>query len=109
MIEFYPVCKFSEIGFDEAKSVTIENHAIAIFNVKGKLYAIDDLCPHMKVPLATGVLNGKNVICGAHFWEIDVTTGLSLKPQGHCVNTYPVKIERGIVKVGYQVTDLAES
>lgn len=101
-MEFYPVCKFSEIGFGEAKHAVVNGHSIAIFNVRGKLYAIENLCPHMAAPLDDGVLEGNKVTCRLHFWQIDVTTGESLDPPGHCVNTYPVKVERGVVKVGYE-------
>jgi nitrite reductase/ring-hydroxylating ferredoxin subunit len=101
-MEFHPVCKFSEIGFGEAKPAVVAGHSIAIFNVSGKLFAIENICPHMAAPLDDGNFNGKTVVCRLHFWEIDITTGQSIDPPGHCVHTYPVKIERGVVKVGIE-------
>lgn len=101
-MEFHPVCKFSDIGFGEGKAVVVAGRSVAIFNVSGKLYAIENMCPHMSAPLDDGVMNGKVITCRLHFWEIDVTNGLSLDPPGHCVVTYPVKVERGVVKVGIE-------
>ena len=101
-MEYYPVCKFSEVGFGEAKGVVVEGHPIAIFNIGGKLYAIENSCPHMASSLDDGVVEGKGVICRLHFWKINVTTGQSEEPAGYCVPTYPVKIERGMIKVGYE-------
>ncbi|MBK7995828.1 MAG: hypothetical protein IPK14_21380 [Blastocatellia bacterium] len=43
-MEFHPVCKFSEVGFGEAKGFVVEGHSIAIFNIRGKLYAIENMC-----------------------------------------------------------------
>jgi nitrite reductase/ring-hydroxylating ferredoxin subunit len=101
-MEYHPVCKFSEIGFGEAKHAVVEGRPVAIFNISGKLHAIENVCPHMSAPLDDGVVKGKNVVCRLHFWEIDIITGQSVDPPGHCILTYPVKVERGVIKVGIE-------
>jgi NAD(P)H-dependent nitrite reductase small subunit len=108
-MEFYPACKFSEVGFGEAKPVVIEGLAIAIFNIGGKLYAIENMCPHMAAPLDDGVIKGKVVTCRLHFWDVDVTSGQTLEPEGFCVRTYPVKVERGTIKVGIEKAAVEDS
>lgn len=102
-MEFHPVCKFSDIGLGEAKGVVVAGYSVAIFNIRGKLYAIENICPHMAAPLDDGVVNEKKVTCRLHFWEIDVTNGQCVEPNnGHCVATFPVKVERGTIKVGIE-------
>ncbi|MFY9223462.1 MAG: Rieske (2Fe-2S) protein [Blastocatellia bacterium] len=102
-MEFHPVCKFSEVGFGEAKGFVVEGHSIAIFNIRGKLYAIENMCPHMAAPLDDGVIDGQKITCRLHFWQIDVTNGQCVSPDnGRCVSTYPVKTERGVIKVGIE-------
>ncbi|MEW6734834.1 MAG: Rieske 2Fe-2S domain-containing protein [Acidobacteriota bacterium] len=108
-MEFHPVCKFSEIGLGEGKAVAVAGRSLAIFNISGKLYAIDNVCPHMSAPLDNGVVNGKSVVCRLHFWEIDILTGKTVDPPGHCVSTHPVKVERGIVKIGLETTTQVET
>ena len=49
--------------------------AIAVFNVDGRYYAIDNLCPHRGGPLAEGDLEGAVIACPWHAWRWDVTTG----------------------------------
>ena len=51
------------------------NLALAISNVDGKFYAIDNTCLHRGGPLAQGELKGKTVTCPWHGWQYDVTTG----------------------------------
>ncbi|MCS6886508.1 MAG: nitrite reductase small subunit NirD [Acidobacteriota bacterium] len=102
MIEFYPVCKFTDIGFAEGKAVEIEGKRIAIFNVFGKLYAIENVCPHMSATLHDGTVEGRSVICRLHFWEISLTDGKCITDPAYCVATFPVKVEKGIVKVGIE-------
>ncbi|MBL8151915.1 MAG: Rieske (2Fe-2S) protein [Blastocatellia bacterium] len=101
-MQYYPVCKFTEVGFGEGKAVEVEGRQIALFNAGGKLYAIDNRCPHMSAPLHDGSLEGKTIVCRLHFWEFDITTGQSTNQPGQCVKTYPVKIERGVVKVAIE-------
>jgi len=108
-MEFHPVCKFSDIGLGEAKPAVVEGHSVAIFNVRGKLYAIENICPHMAAPLDDGSLNGTKITCRLHFWEIDVTNGQCIEPaNGHCVATFPVKVERGVIKVGIETPKAAQ-
>jgi nitrite reductase (NADH) small subunit len=60
--------------------VTVGERVIALFNVAGKFYAIDGICPHAGGPLAEGLLGGTVVTCPWHGWQFDVSTGQ------HCLN-----------------------
>ena len=53
----------------------VEGHSIAIFNVLGTLYAIDDSCPHAGASLSNGKLDGRTVQCPAHGLRFDLLTG----------------------------------
>ena len=48
---------------------------VALYNVDGKLYALDGVCPHQGGPLGKGVLTGCTVTCPWHGWQFDVATG----------------------------------
>jgi nitrite reductase (NADH) small subunit len=48
---------------------------VAIANVDGKFYAINNTCLHRGGPLGQGTLSGKVVTCPWHGWQYDVTTG----------------------------------
>ena len=54
---------------------------IGIYNVDGKYYAIDDVCPHMGGSLHHGFMNDCVVSCTLHMWEFDVKTGESVWPR----------------------------
>ncbi len=49
-------------------------------NVDGRLYAIDNNCPHNGGPLGKGELRGREVVCPWHGWRWDVTTGRNVWP-----------------------------
>lgn len=48
---------------------------LALFNVDGMLYAIDDSCPHGGGSLVMGKLDGLQVRCPAHGLQFDIRTG----------------------------------
>jgi 3-phenylpropionate/trans-cinnamate dioxygenase ferredoxin subunit len=68
--------------------------SIAIANVGGSFYAVDDTCTHQGCSLATGYLDGTTVTCLCHSSEFDVTTGAVLSgPAEDPLASYPVRIE----------------
>ena len=56
----------------------IDGRAIAVFNVDGSYYAIDDVCTHDGGPLAEGDLQGAESRCPRHGARFDVRTGKAL-------------------------------
>ena len=55
--------------------MTVRGVDVALFNVNGTVFAMEDACLHAGVSLGTGELRGKIVRCRAHGWRYDVTTG----------------------------------
>ena len=71
---------------------------LAVFNVDGEYYAIENFCPHKGAPLSEGQLCGHIVECSWHGWQFDVRTGECLTVPDQ-IRTYKVKIEEGLVKI----------
>jgi nitrite reductase/ring-hydroxylating ferredoxin subunit len=77
---FTKVANLSQLPPGQGKQVTVNGKNIALFNVSGTIYAIDDTCPHRGGPLSEGELNGTHVTCPWHAADFDVTTGQHLCP-----------------------------
>jgi nitrite reductase (NADH) small subunit/3-phenylpropionate/trans-cinnamate dioxygenase ferredoxin subunit len=77
---FVKVATVSEVPPGKAKQVKVGGKTLAIFNVNGTFYAIDDTCPHRGASLAEGELDGHEVICPWHAAVFDVTSGAHLSP-----------------------------
>ena len=71
---------------------TVAGKEIAVFNVEGCFYAIDDSRLHKGASLGTGKLEGKVITCRAHGWRFDLTTGSTMNVPGSGVASYPVKV-----------------
>ena len=100
MAGFTTVAKTSELQSGSAKLVEVSGKRIALFNVEGKFYAIDDTCTHRGGPLSEGELNGNTVTCPWHHATFDVTTGQATGPPAQKgVQAYKVQVEGSDVKI----------
>jgi nitrite reductase/ring-hydroxylating ferredoxin subunit len=76
----------------------LNGRELALYNVEGRFYAIENFCPHKGAPLADGRLCGAAVECDWHGWRFDLSTGECLTNRSS-VETYEVLIEDGWIKI----------
>jgi len=94
MSESIKVAKTTELAPGQRKLVRAKGHQIALFNLEGAIYAIDNICPHSTGPLVEGRLFGTTVTCPWHGAQFNVTNGQCLNgPATKDVTTYSVHIE----------------
>ena len=87
------------------KAVKVNGKHIALFNVSGRFYAINNICPHKGGPLVKGKLKGHVVGCPWHELQFDVRTGFGTDGGGYCVASYDVQIKDDEVYVSPQCRD----
>jgi 3-phenylpropionate/trans-cinnamate dioxygenase ferredoxin subunit len=79
MSELVRVASVGEIPNNSSKLVEIDNIRIALFNLNGEYYAIEDVCTHDGGPLVEGeIVNGHEVKCPRHGARFDIRTGAAL-------------------------------
>lgn len=79
MSELVKVATIDEIPANSSKLVEIEGIRIALFNLDGEFYAIEDVCTHDGGPLVEGeIINGHEVACPRHGARFDIRTGAAL-------------------------------
>lgn len=78
MSSFVKAATRAELPPGSKKLLEIDGRAIALFNVDGVVYAIDDVCTHDGGPLADGELIGCEIECPRHGARFDVRTGRPL-------------------------------
>lgn len=88
------VAKASSIPPGGMKVIEAGGARVAVCNVEGTFYAIEDVCTHDDGPLGEGTLDGKEVECPRHGARFDVRTGQATRmPAIVPVRTFPVKVE----------------
>jgi nitrite reductase/ring-hydroxylating ferredoxin subunit len=93
MSEFVKVAKVADLKPGQAKAIQVDDSCrIALFNVGGNYYALDDFCPHKGAPLVSGLVGGKTVSCEWHGATFDLETGTTVAgPGGQGVQSYKVR------------------
>jgi len=99
MADFVEVAKLEQLAPGQGMTVTVRGVPVALFNVDGTVYVIDDTCLHAGVSLGTGELRGNIVRCRAHGWRYDVTTGHMMHDPEYRVVRYPVQVVEGRILV----------
>ncbi len=87
------VASVGEIPPGAGRLVEIAEQDIALFNLNGEYYAINDLCPHRGASLADGFLDGGKVFCPWHCFDFSLKTGECSMVPSLRVQTYEVKVE----------------
>ena len=72
---------------------------VALFNVGGKFYALENFCPHKGYPLADSRLYGNVVECDLHGWRFDVRSGECFTKKSCSIESYEVVIEDEMIKI----------
>lgn len=103
------VCRIEDLPPGESVRVTDGVPApIALFNVDGTVYAVDDTCTHQDASLADGWLEGRFVECPLHTASFDLRTGRPTCPPAKTwVRTHRVSVEDGRVLLHVSVGEPA--
>ena len=90
-----------ELPQGEVHVVDLEGIEVAVFNIAGQYYAIEDVCTHDGSEISTGCLYDHVIECPRHGARFDVRTGEVLEPPAYePVQTFAVRIENGMIQVG---------
>jgi 3-phenylpropionate/trans-cinnamate dioxygenase ferredoxin subunit len=97
---WHDVASVDAVPSGDYVQVEIDGTLIAVFNVGGQFYAIDDVCTHDGGGLAGGAMDGCVVICPRHGARFCLRTGAALTPPAYeAVRTYPTRVADGTVQI----------
>lgn len=104
MMKCVPVAKLSDLEPGSCLSVKTEGGLlVALFNVNGTIYALDNTCPHAGGPLGKGILSGEIVACPWHGWRFNVRTGTRVNNPDFTVACYDVQVKGDVINVSLPV------
>ncbi len=100
MAEWVNVCAEGELESGMRKVIVTEIGPIAVFNLGGSLHAIEDVCTHDGGELASGELDGDQIVCPRHGARFCIRDGRALTPPAYeDIETFPVRVKDGMVQV----------
>ena len=82
------------------RSLDVDGVQVAVFNLDGAFYAIEDVCTHDGGILTGGAVEGDVIVCPRHGARFCIRTGAVLAPPAYeDVATFPVRVAAGIVQL----------
>ena len=94
------VASTSEVAPGHVRVFSAGDKSIALANLNGKFYAVDNLCTHDNGPLGEGRIDRNTIECPRHGARFDVQTGaVKALPAVRPIKTYRVEVEGEEVKV----------
>jgi 3-phenylpropionate/trans-cinnamate dioxygenase ferredoxin subunit len=99
-VSWVPVAPAADIAPGDYATFELESGFVAVFNVDGEFFAIDDVCTHDGGGLTGGAVEDHQVICPRHGARFCLRTGAALTaPAYEPVRSYPTRVTDGLVEV----------
>lgn len=98
MSEWFRVCSTAECLPGEYQVAIVDGVQVAVINLDGTFYAIEDVCTHDGGELTGGTIVGGEIECPRHGARFDIRTGAVTCPPAYTpIASFPVKVEDGAV------------
>ncbi|MEY3289759.1 MAG: hypothetical protein RLZZ419_2001 [Pseudomonadota bacterium] len=100
MSDWVDVIDQNALADGENMVVDVDGTDVAVFKIKGAFYAIEDVCSHDGAEIASGQLEGDEIVCPRHGARFCVKTGVVNAPPAYeNINCFPVRIENDRVQI----------
>ena len=100
-VTFHQVATTDQIDEDEAMQVIVNGKEVAVINLGGTIYAMDDICSHAYASMSDGYIEGDCIECPLHGAQFNIKTGKAeTPPASEDLATYEVKIDGSNILVG---------
>lgn len=100
MSDWVDVAPTDELLPGSFRVVDVDGAAVAVFNLDGAYYAIEDLCTHDGGTLTGGTIQGDQIACPRHGARFCIKTGAVLSPPAYeSIHAFPIRIQDGRVQV----------
>jgi 3-phenylpropionate/trans-cinnamate dioxygenase ferredoxin subunit len=100
MNDWVDVAPAGDFPPNSCRTLLLHNTAVAVFNVDGDYYAIEDCCSHEAEPLSNGTVEGLEITCPLHLARFSLRTGAALAPPAvEAIATFPVRVADGMVQI----------
>jgi len=99
-VSWVSVAPAASIAPGDYATAELTHGFVAVFNIDGEFFAIDDVCTHDGGGLAGGEVQDHQVICPRHGARFCLRTGKALTPPAYePVRSYPTRVVDGIVEI----------
>ena len=91
------VCSEEELRAEGFKVASVDGHTVLVLMDQGKVYALDNRCPHMGFPLHRGTVGDGILTCHWHHAKFDLAGGCTFDPFADDVTSFYAEVRDGTV------------
>lgn len=84
-----------ELWIGEMRAVSAGGRRVLVLRVEEGVFAYEDRCAHLGVPLSEGTLSDGVLTCRAHHYQYDARTGAGINPKNVCLVAVPLAVRGG--------------
>lgn len=95
--ELVRVCSLADLERDRFKVTAAGGHTVLILLEEGRVFALDNRCPHMGFPLHRGTVRDGILTCHWHHAKFDLAGGCTLDPFADDATVFRVEVRDGEV------------
>ncbi len=99
MADFVRVTELAALPPGSARAYRVGRFDVALFNVDGELYALENSCPHQGGPIADGWVEDRTVTCPWHAWCFDLRSGKMTLGDFATIPRFEVRVQGGQIYV----------
>lgn len=100
MSDWHDVAATGELPPGTHRVVDVEGTLVAVFNLEGEYYAIEDVCTHDGGVLTGGSVEGEEIVCPRHGARFSIKTGAVLAPPAYePIHSFPIRVHDGRIQV----------
>lgn len=100
MSDWVDVAPADELPPGSHRVVDVDGAQVAVFNLDGAYYAVEDVCTHDGGTLTGGAVEGDQIVCPRHGARFSIKTGAVLAPPAYePIHAFPVRVQDGYVQV----------
>lgn len=96
---FVRALSLTDLPRDACRAITLDGHTLVLFHHQGKVYAVDNRCPHMGFPLDRGMVRDGILTCHWHHARFDLATGGTFDLFADDLPCFPVELRDGAIWV----------
>lgn len=96
---YQQITSLSELRDGDMRACVVDGHKVLLVRQGATVFAYEDRCAHLGVPMSAGRLKDGVLRCSAHLYEYDACTGQGVNPHNVCLKKYPVKLDAGAIWV----------
>jgi 3-phenylpropionate/trans-cinnamate dioxygenase ferredoxin subunit len=99
MDDFYPALDEKDLKDSSMKLISVDGMPVLLIRQGGKIFAIDNRCPHQGCGFSGGTLDGSVIVCPCHEWRFNLESGEYEKEPAFKLTKHELVIKDGKIWV----------